>query len=352
MKLVINGSFLVEAVMGVQRYALEITKELDRLYERDKCGVELEIAVPQSYEGETPYRNIQQVKLPGTGGRRWEQTSYAKYLKKNNAKQISLCNSVPLLAKGGIACVHDICFKTHREFFTQKGDWHEILFRKLMYRRAFRTCDTIITVSNAAKKEILDNYRLKNPEIIVAGNGWQHYTTDDCDETIFEDKRIVKGEYYFFLASLAMNKNLSWIIENARLYPERTYVLAGKPLGESLDRLNLPNVIYAGFVSDGQAKALMKYCRAFLFPSFYEGFGIPPMEALCMGARIVISDIECLREIYKEAAYYINPYDATADVEKIISSPADSSASVLSRYSWENSARKIYAAITDTYKNI
>lgn len=92
-----------------------------------------------------------------------------------------------------------------------------------------------------------------------------------------------KGLYYYYLASLAPNKNLSWILKNAAGNPDKIYVLSGKPLGDDSGVEKLDNVICTGYVSDSEARALMQYCRAFLFPSTYEGFGIPPMEALCMG---------------------------------------------------------------------
>ena len=70
---------------------------------------------------------------------------------------------------------------------------------------------------------------------------------------------------------------------------------------------NLPNVVYLGYVSDGEAKALMHHCKAFLFPTLYEGFGIPPLEAVACGApRIYVSDTPCMREIYGDCAGYID----------------------------------------------
>lgn len=349
---VINGSFLLEPALGVQRYAVQITKQLDSSLPKKEGKLHLEIVVPcteKSLEDlQKKYANIKIVSYGRHTGRLWEQLDFPRYLRKRKAKGISLCNTVPLFTKGGIVCVHDIVFQTHPEFFTEPGDWHEILFRKLMYRHAFKTADQIITVSNFSKNEILNNYRLKNPDICVAGNAWQHYDRTDIDETIFEENpQIIKQEYYYYLASLAPNKNLKWILENAKNNPQRLYVLSGKPLGDHSGVEKLSNILCTGYVTDARARALMKHCKAFLFPSTYEGFGIPPMEALCMGAKIVLGDIPSLREIYKDTAYYIDCENPYCDIDKLLAAkqvkPAET---VLSRYSWQKSAEKIAEVLT------
>lgn len=354
---VIDGSFLLEPPLGVQRYACEITKQLDKLMPDISDKVRLELVVPETaktYSGEELcdlQKNYQHIHIESFGvrtGRAWEQIDFPRYLRKRGAKGISLCNTVPLQSKGGIVCIHDIVFQTHPEYFTEPGDWHEVLFRKMMYNHAFKNADRIITVSNFSRNEILENYRLKNPNICVAGNAWQHYDREDVDETIFEEyPQIKRKEYYYYLASLAPNKNLNWILENAKHNPEKLYVLSGKSLGDKSGVEKLSNVLCTGYVSDARARALMKHCRAFLFPSTYEGFGIPPMEALCMGARIVLGNIPSLKEIYKNAAYYIDCDNPHCDIDKLISEKqVEPAETVLSRFSWKNSAEKIADILT------
>lgn len=353
MKYVINGNFLYGSVLGVQRYAREITAQLDKLI-KDK-PYEVEIVMPSTDSVGTSvfvskyqalYSNIKIVVIDGVAGRKWDQIDFNRYVKKEHAKPVYLCNEVSLFMKNGIAVVHDIAFKTHPGFFTEPGDWHEILFRRLMYCIAFKKADAVITVSEFSKKEILDNYRLKNPDIIVAGNGWQHFNTDNIDEHIFDQyaSRIKRGSYYFYMASLAPNKNLSWIAQNAKNNPHSTYVIAGKSLGDKSDITKYPNVVYVGYVSDATARALMKYCKAFLFPSTYEGFGIPPMEALCMGARVVLGDIPVLHEIYEGVAKYINCNNPAVNLDSLVDGwylDEERVIEVLKKHSWIESAKKL-----------
>lgn len=349
MRYIINGQFLLEPAMGVQRYATEITKQWDvMLGEHKNSKIELEIVVPEHVKEldvlQKKYKHIPIHMYGKHCGRKWEQTDFAQYLKKRHGLQVSLCNTLPLFSKGGIVCIHDICFKTHPEFFTQPGDWHEILFRKMLYHHACSFADNIVTVSNFSKKEIKHHYHLKNKNICVAGNAWQHYDHTTVDESIFAEYPIIeKGEYYYYLASLAPNKNLKWILENAKKNPNRLYVLSGRHLGDASGVEELSNVLYTGFVSDERAKALMANCRAFLFPSFYEGFGIPPMEALCMGAKIVISNIPSLKEVYGCGAYYIDCNNADCDLDALLEKECKSSPKeILSRYSWRKSAEEIF----------
>ena len=85
-----------------------------------------------------------------------------------------------------------------------------------MYTHAFHKADIIVTVSETSKKEILEQYRVHAGQIYVAGNGWQHMDRKDTDETIFQKyPKLTTGAYYYYLASLAPNKNLSLILKNA-----------------------------------------------------------------------------------------------------------------------------------------
>lgn len=353
MKYVINGAFLTEPVMGVQRYAYEVIRRMDALLCKESCAaksVSLEVLIPDEDKPQDyGLRAIRPVHRGRSGGKLWEQLTYAKYLWESRAEGIALCNAVPLFARTYAVCVHDIAFRTHGEYFREKGAWHEKLYRRAMYRKAFHSAQQIITVSAFSRKEISGNYRLKNPDILIAGNGWQHMKQVDIDENIFQKYQDIRKEnYYFYMASLAPNKNLRWIVDNARFNPQAQYILAGRPLGAESGADGADNIRYVGYVTDGEAAALMKYCRAFLFPSIYEGFGIPPLEALSLGARIVVSDIPVFREIYGDAAYYINPYSPKVMIEKML---ADRNIApfavqeVLQRYSWDQTAEQILGCL-------
>lgn len=90
-------------------------------------------------------------------------------------------------------------------------------------------------------------------------------------------------------------------------------------------------------MTDGEAKSLMENCKAFLFPTLYEGFGIPPLEAIACGApRVMVSNTPCMREIYGSHADYIDLSTNHGSVDHV--TPGRDAAAVLQKYSWEGSA--------------
>ena len=86
----------------------------------------------------------------------------------------------------------------------------------------------------------------------------------------------------------------------------------------------------------------MKYCKAFIFPSFFEGFGIPPLEALSVGASIIISNTTCLPEIFGDTAHYIDPYNTDINLDEVLSVPTASPQKVLEKYTFTRFAKMLH----------
>jgi glycosyltransferase involved in cell wall biosynthesis len=340
--IVINGAFLAEPVTGVQRYARETLNCLDKYL----ADVPVKLAVPGDLPKENipHYENIPAVALGPVKKsiRWWEQTELGRYLKSEDTFGVHLCNTFPLSWARGLIVIHDIFYKTREPLFAPGPDKKEVIFRRLLYKKAFEQADELATVSFYSRREIFNCYSPKNPNITVAGNGWDHFKRIKSDESIFEkDPRIVPGNYFLYCGSLAKNKNIPWVVHNAQLHPELNYVICGGNFGETQLGQGLPNVILTGRVSDGQMKALMSHCRAFLFPSTYEGFGIPPMEALSCGARIIVSDIPLMHEVYGPTALFVDPASPNYDIAQMLQTRTAPASDVLRRYSWEKTARRI-----------
>lgn len=344
---VIDGLFLTQKITGIQRYAYEIMMELDENVQKDI----LRILVPESFENIPKLKNIKVVKYGRKCGVLWQQIDFAWYARKNKLECICLTNVLPILYPHGIVAIHDVSYKANPLFFTSKRDRISALWHRLNYWCVAHSSMKLITVSEFSKAEIMKYYRINPERITVVYNAWQHMNRIHAAQDTFERyPKLKKVEYYFSMSTLAANKNFRWILYAAKNNPEKQFAIAGggklKGAAEAEGLVNLPNIHFLGYVSDEDAKTLMHNCKAFLFPTLYEGFGIPPLEAIACGTKnIIVSDTPCMREIYLDFAKYIDPLDyRKQDIECYSGVQADK---ILKLYSWKTSAKKLYNLLTE-----
>lgn len=332
----INGRFLTRQVTGVDRYAREIVRELDRLVTPGKAVV----VVPRGAELVDPLElsNIAYVCYGGHSGHWWEQVEYSAYCRRNGLLGVSLCNTAPM-RDPGVVCIHDMAVRANEGNYSRKFVlWYRTLFSAITKRAR-----AVVTVSDFSKREIERYYPAAKGKIRVAPCAWQHMERVEADEGALAKYGLEPGGYWFAMSSLAPNKNLRWLVETALLNPGETVAIAGGMNAKVFGEHGIPeagNVKYLGYVTDGEAKALMEHCKGFLFPTFYEGFGIPPMEAMASGAPFVaVGDNPCMHEVYGGSVAYVDPRVACGDLEGLANTPVGPQSEVLGRFSWEKSAR-------------
>ena len=336
-KVVINGKFLTQRITGVQRYAREIVSQRDLI---TQVG-QIEIAAPADTKDIPQYKSIKVVQVGKLKGQLWEHISLPVYAKKKNALLLNLCNVGPL-CKPDIVCIHDVKINARPQDFSKKFlAWYNLLFKNTA-----KKAKKIITVSEFSKSEIMKYYHVEENRIVVIPNAWQHYQKVGYDEQSLGKYSLEKGSYYFAMSSLEPNKNFKWIADAALENPEETFAVAGS-INERVFQdglgFDVPgNMKLLGYVSDKEAKTLMRDCKAFLFPSFYEGFGIPPIEAISAGARqVVVSDIPVMHELFGDGAVYVSPEKYDIDLKSCMEEKSTVDTKVLDQYSWEKSARKL-----------
>ena len=339
----INGKFFCDRLTGMQRYAHEMVRELDGI-----CHVgEFELIVPRDAKSVPDYRNIKVVRFGKRGGIFWEQVLLPLYLRRNKRSCINLLSIVPLLSPKGLVVAHGVNYKVNPQFFKSLRDKVSRLWHIVNYSWYFRRTEMIVTDSEFSRSEIMRTYHVEPERISVVHCSWQHMVSIEGSRDFFDKYlHLPSNEYYFSMSSVNENKNFKWVAQVALLNGERQFAIAGgKDLEGSLDRLGIKkpsNLHFLGYVSDEDAKALMTHCKAFLFPTYYEGFGIPPMEAMSCGAQAIVSNTATMHEVYGDAVHYIDPDNPNVDLEQLLEEPVSSSSEVLNKYSWKESGKKLY----------
>lgn len=335
-KFLINGKFLAQRTTGVQRFAREIISELDAiLSEQDKVG----IIVPANAKNVPQLKHIKVFKSNLKASILWEQIWLPLYIKAHNATGIHLCHVAPVF-KPDIVCIHDTNVLRNPRWFTRKV--------RLWYGLIGKMCAVfakkIVTISNFSKNELKDVLKVPNAKIGVVCEGWQHLKKISNDNDALDRYGVKKKSFYFSLGTRATYKNMKWVYDYAVKHPNEEFAISGSSYGKIFgeDKSEIPdNVRFLGYLSDEEVKAFMRHCKAFIFPSFYEGFGIPPLEALSMGAQVIVSDIPVMHEIFEEAVHYIDPSNSNVDLDSLAKEPVASAESVLEKYSWEKGAHML-----------
>ncbi|MBP5442024.1 MAG: glycosyltransferase family 4 protein [Treponema sp.] len=348
--IIINASFLCRNLTGIERFAFEICKRLDYLIQKD----EIWMYVPHNAKKIPDYKNIKIIvsEKELTSFPVWDHFIFSKFVKKNQGISLGFANVTSLFTPGYVF-IHDIYAKLYPSDFVGFKDKLRRFYMCWMYRHAARRAKKIFTVSEFSKRQITETYRISSDRISVIPNGWEHFESVNSDPSIFESfPQLKKGEYYFTLGSLQKRKNLKWILKYAMKNPSEKFAISGKVInGMQSDELSalkkLPNVILLGYVSDENVKSLMQNCKAFVFPSYYEGFGIPPLEALSVGAKIIVGNAASLPEIYKGTALYIDPYSTDCTIKELLKKKTDAPDMVLSEYTYDKAAKKLYNVLKE-----
>lgn len=349
----INGESWCRNLTGIERLAIEVTKFLDDMV---KPG-QIELVVPSNAKNLPELKNIRTVILPQEAHfmPKWTQIYFSRYVKKVHGLSLNYSNTCPYF-RPGLEFIHDIYCKLYKEDLKSRRDKLIYLYSTMMYKRIAKKAKAVFTVSEYTKKTIVDTYGTNPEKIHVVYSGVSGYSNIKPDFSIFEKlPQLKENNFYFTLGSLSKRKNLKWIAEHAKLYPEELFAVSGKPLPAvvppELEAMkNLPNVIMTGYLSDEEVKALLSKAKAFILPTYFEGFGLPPLEALSCGCPVIISNKSCLPEIYGNCAHYIDPDTPDVNLDQLLSQPVDSPEKLLEKYTLKKTAERMYKIICEFLK--
>ncbi len=354
MKIIFNGAiFSTGRKDGIPRYTTEILKAMDKYV----GNYDVELLTPVDID--FSLNNIKVVKYKEKlyhagriGGEIWRQYSIFRYAKKDSVI-VDLGMMLPFLR-------NDICAVYDCQPEKYPGNYNHGLVsrvgafvRRKQRKNAIIKSKLIITDSFDAANDIVNFYGVPREKLKVVYCAWQHFKDVEVDEKIFNKYPSLQTKDYFFsLGSRFRHKNIDWVLEAAKQNSDYLFVITGynDVASYSGDIVNSSpeNVIFTGYLSDGEIKALMSHCKAFIHPSFNEGFGMPPLEALSTGAELIVSNTSCLPEVYEDCAHYIDPYKYdNIDLDLILSEEIDNSKRLLEKYSWDKSAKLLFDILKD-----
>jgi glycosyltransferase involved in cell wall biosynthesis len=342
-KIYINGKFFCQRITGTQRYARELLKQFDRLLSADENReVAIEILVPRDVRSMPLYTNLQIRPVGSMSGTPWEQMELPKYCREQLL--FTLSGGAPLLHVRNVVTIHDAAVVAAPAGYSLPYRlWHGNVCRR-MARRA----EHIFTDSNFSKSEIVKWYGGPPDKISVIYLGSDHFSRLPSDSSVLA-RFGISAKYVLAVSSHNPNKNFRRIVQAMGDYVKSgtQLVIAGasdsKIFGKSV---RVPEEVRVlGYVSDSELKALYENAACFVFASLYEGFGLPPLEAMASGCPVVVSRTASLPELFESTAYFCDPYrpeDIAAAIESAIKSPpaTDELKAFARTFSWEKCARQ------------
>lgn len=245
---------------------------------------------------------------------------------------------MPVRAKKKIVTIHDMAHLAMQEDLSLI----KRLYARLFFWNAAHRYDCILTVSEFSRREILRYETVPSDKISV------HYIAADTEtyrpcmdakalEKVLRSYGLPKA-YIMFVGNVKPNKNLLRMLKAYDAFRQRnsgiSLVIVGKREGlmtgvgrmdALIRRLGIGDMVYfTGFVEDEDLPVLYSGAKAFVFPSLYEGFGLPPLEAMACGCPVIASSAASIPEICGEAALYADPYDVgdiAAKLQELVASP-------------------------------
>lgn len=311
---------------GVGRYTERLLAhlcELDADAEFVLFGLD---AVPPSLAGYDRLHDAG-VRAPHSGLRAhlWEQFRLPITLRRTDLDVVHApAGAPPVTSVPSVATVHDISPVVHPEWFSTG---YVALYRVLT-AHTIRSSDRIVTVSAFACDEIVDRYATARGKVEAIHNGVTPRNPADGDPV----DALRDRPFLLFVGATNPRKNLATLVESYRRYRRRVadpvdLVLAGpdRDVFADADRPEVGGVHALGFVSEAELTWLYDAATAFVFPSLYEGFGLPILEAMSAGTPVVTSNRGAMAEVAGDAAHLVDPEDADtlADALRRVTTDAD-----------------------------
>lgn len=346
--IVINARFLTQNLTGVQRYGIEISVRLKKMLS------DIVFVSPKNIVNTETAAQLE-AKVIGTHtGHLWEQVDLPIWLKRHgNPLLVNFANTAPVLYNNKIVVLHDITFIRYPNTFS----WKFRTAYKTLIPLVLKSSKHVISVSQFSVNEISSYYGYPKEKMSVVyssmGNGFKKTEND----------RLKSQRYFFAVSSVKENKNFLFAMKAFKNVCKHIdglkFFIAGDLQSSNFGEIDIdsyrndPTFNFLGRISDEELISYYSNATAFVFPSLYEGFGLPPLEAQACGCPAICAQACSLPEVYGDSVLYCDPHDLSS-LEKCMEQMCDEDVRKdlikkgyenIKRYGFDKSTKKMYDII-------
>lgn len=270
-----------------------------------------------------------------------------------------------------IITVHDLSFVRYPEFFSHKNNlWHKMI----KVKKTLKSFDKIIAISENTKNDIIELFQIPPQKIEVIYSGiddkFRPLNINAKSEFSLKQKYNLPDKFILSLGTIEPRKNIDSLIRAFDIFSQKDsenyfLIIAGgmgwkykHVLKEYNKAKNKDKIKFIGYVDENEKNELYNLASLFVFPSYYEGFGFPPLEAMKAGTPVIASANSSMLEILGDSAYFVDPYDIS-DISKAVHNILEnrvlqeklikSGLNIARKYSWNDTIDQ-YKRIFEGYK--
>jgi len=354
--------------VGLGRYARGLLSALGEVDQENQY----EIVTPQKIDDLLPHHNIRHrtVRIPFFKRRVWEQVA-PLLCRRHDILHLPYDSCVALKRGKLVVTIHDV-----KPLLFRTGRTHPHVIERLLIPDRLRVIDHVVTISEASRRDIVQCLGFSDDRITVVYPGVdldRFHPVEDVQRVVDRTSGTKSSPYILCVGGADPTKNVETLIDAFRLLPQplqRTYqlVFAGDfrrrdDLRSRIVKAGIGrHVLFLGIVSDERLIDLYQHAAVFVFPSRYEGFGLPILEAMACGCPVICSNTSSLPEVAGKAALLRDPEDVegfAADIERVLMDGAlrrdlrERGLAQATKFPWHRTARAtiaVYRQVAQTYR--
>jgi glycosyltransferase involved in cell wall biosynthesis len=348
---------------GDATYFRELISALANLKSEDQFYLYADAPDSTREELASAFANVTTYSIPYRIGVLWNQTDLVPQVERQGIQLLHSQYILPWRFRGKlVVTIHDVSFLEHPEWFSPRLR----MVKKFLIPRAARRADVVITGSEYSRQAIARTCRVSLDKIIVtpyAAGVWARPVNTEEHQDIMQ-KYFLETPFLLGIGLRDVRKNVPIIIKAIDILAQQNkfrqikLALSGSPEQFPAEVASHPNVQFLGWVPQEDLPALYAHAAAAVYPSLYEGFGLPVLEAMACGCPMICSNATSLPEVAGDAALQIDPNDADGWADGIVKVLSDEVLMEKMRndglkraqeFSWEKTARQtreIYLKLT------